>query len=470
MSALDKKNEQSSGAQVRAIAAQIIFAILYKQQTVDSLLPSAREKVTARDQALLTHLVQGTLRWYTALHQGVCGQLQTEIRVQDQIIYVLLALGLYQRAIMQQPDYVSANTIVEACKHLGKPKASGLVNAVLRKTFQALASGELVLRAGDQTHPSWLVDKIVDTVGDHAIAQDILTANDEHPPVWLRLNPHAQAETLAHLVEAEVELRQSAEIPTAFLLNNHIAVVTPLEVGGADVAVQDVSAQYLGVVLAQYTDQLPKNANILDACAAPGGKTALMAQQFPDWQITAVDKSAHRLERLRENLARQNLTVDVQQADLLDEEHDFFADHQADGGSYDLVVLDAPCSGIGVIRRHPDIKHLRVPKAIDRVATQQASILSNVWSTVRDGGYLVYITCSYLTMETDEIIQSFIAKRADVVGNAPLMQRKILPSMTMPLVGEHLDAPAMPEDQIDASTFPVAWMDGFFYAVLRKAK
>lgn len=440
------------------VAAQIIYAVLYKQQTVDSLLLSARAKVAKKDQALLTHLVQGALRWYLALKKAADVHITTQIRQSDQIIYVLIALGLYQRFIMKQPDYVSVHTVVEACKGLGKQKTAGLVNAVLRKTIKSIEEKQFEWVEGESTHPDWLVELIQEAANSDELTADILRANDQYPPVWLRINPHKQQITYDKLTAAGATLCRSDEVPSAFLSDNSFPVEKLLDIGGEDTAVQDVSAQYLGVILAQYAEQLPEKAVVVDACAAPGGKTALMAQQFPSWDITAVDKSTHRLERLHENLARQNLRVSVQQADLLDQAHEFFC-HEHD---VDLVVLDAPCSGIGVIRRHPDIKHLRAPQAIARVAKQQEIILNNVWSRVKPGGLLIYITCSYLTAETDHVIDDFCRHASDVEGAAPLMKRKIFPSTQARLVD--------PENQMenDKAGFPKALMDGFFYAVLRK--
>jgi 16S rRNA (cytosine967-C5)-methyltransferase len=465
-------DNSQKGIKVRVVAAQILHKVLNQRQSLDSVFEASRAAIHSRDQGLLTHLVQGVLRWNLALEPLYSRHLESDISPKDQILNVILAMGIYQFHIMRQPDYVVINTLVEAAKQVGKPRAAGLINAVLRKCVADKADSEALLVPGLKTHPNWLVEAIADSCANGGSEKlvSVLQANDETPATWMRVSPNYQTMVMEEFADAGIKLQQSAEINSAFLLPPHVNIVNALELGGKHVTVQDISAQVLADVLTEVSADLPANAEVLDACAAPGGKTSLMAERWPDWQITAVDQSVARLERMRENLMRQDMVVKIAQADLANADEDFYAEQM----QYDCIVLDAPCSAIGVIRRHPDIKHLRVPKTVMNAQKAQQTILKNLWPKLKPNGYLVYITCSYLRAETTDVLTDFLQQQtADVLPlKAPYFSvngEQTLGSIIYP----DQQAGLMPQAEttdIDGLDFKPEQprMDGFFYSLLKK--
>lgn len=446
-------DQPGTGVQVRVVATRTVDKVLHKGQSLDSLMEQAYAAVPAKDRGLLTHLVQGVLRWYRPLQAQIEQHLHAPLRSADQILMPLMCIGLYQSKHLHHPDYVVVDTTVNAVKALKKPKAVGLVNAVMR---QAIAA-DLTLIAGVGTHPAWLEAMITERTQSAERTGSILAANDDEPRTWVRLRSDRREAVLSECERLGAPLWYVPEVTNAYLLPDEISVQQALSLGNEAITVQDVSAQVLGLFIRAIADQLPASAQVLDACSAPGGKAALIASEWPQWSVLGVDKSAMRLDRMRENIQSWQIDIALEQADLMDASADFYAADRV----FDLIVLDAPCSAIGVIRRHPDIKHLRAPKGIARAAEQQRQILYNLWSQLAPGGFLIYATCSYLVQETDAVLADFLQAHSAQCHwiDASFLQRTAYGAIIYP------DQTILASDGTQSLALK---MDGFYYALLEK--
>jgi 16S rRNA (cytosine967-C5)-methyltransferase len=334
---------------------------------------------------------------------------------------------------------------VAATKPLKCDFLRGLINGVLRNIQRNLAkddaddADEATAELPDAikySHPSWFIKKLQSAYPDQW--QEILTANLERPPMWLRVNQqhHDVTEYLALLSQEDISVELVDEKSSAIKLVNAIDVNKLPGFADGWISVQDGAAQQAAILLNTQTDD-----TVLDCCAAPGGKTCHILELTPDLgQMTAIDIEENRLLRVKENLTRLNLTAKVITADAASQEW-------WDGELYDRILLDAPCSGTGVIRRHPDIKWLRKADDIEKLTVLQQQILNNIWSLLKPGGTLLYVTCSILPEENIQQIQQFLSEN----NNAKLVQ----------ITNEKTDIgwQILPNEQS---------MDGFYYAKLEK--
>jgi 16S rRNA (cytosine967-C5)-methyltransferase len=298
---------------------------------------------------------------------------------------------------------------VAACGILGLERARGLVNAVLRRYLRERADLERQCESDEVarfSHPAWLIDSIRQDWP--AEFESILTANNQRPPFWLRVNRHRNslAEYLERLRQAGIGAATDSAFPDAVLLDEPRSVS---EVPGFDeglVSVQDAAAQRAADLM-----QLEPGQRVLDACAAPGGKTAHMLERCQNLGgLVALDSAASRLDLIRQNLRRLGLAAELVTGDAREPGTWF------DGRRFDRVLVDAPCSATGVIRRHPDIKLLRRAEDLGPLTATQSTMLDALWPLVEPGGLLVYATCSVLRAENLEVVASF----ADRVGDAVL--------------------------------------------------
>ncbi len=427
----------------RAVAAVVIVEVLGNGKSLDAALAAALPAVPLARRPLATALSYGTLRWYPQLQVLLALLLPKPLRARDRDVYGLLLVGLYQLAHTGIPTYAAVSETVAAVTQLAKPWAATLVNGVLRAYLRdrdRLLSAVRSQPEGATAHPAWLVERIRAAWPEAAAA--VLHANNEQAPMTLRVAAHRQDRVhyLEKLRAAGVEARALAEAPQA------LELVRPVDVqelpGFRDglVSVQDGASQLAAELLAAEGGE-----RVLDACAAPGGKTChILETQAGLGELWAVERDAVRVERLKQNLRRLNLQATVVQGD---------AAHPAgwwDGRTFDRILLDAPCSGTGVIRRHPDIKLLRRPSDIAASVRQQRDLLDAVWALLRRGGRLVYATCSILPEENVGQVTEFLrthpdAKEVPIVaewGRAGPVGRQILPG----------------DDD----------MDGFYYARLEK--
>ena len=390
----------------RAAAAEVIAKVL-RGQSLSALLPEYSGKVDEKDRPLLKELCFGSLRWYPQIAIILKGLIEKPLREKDLEIQGLLASGIYQLMHMRIAEYAIINETVSAVGNLNRPWAKGLVNAVLRnfqRQQQNILDKEAENLVFQTAHPKWLLKKINDAWPSE-IASQIIKANNQRAPMTLRVNGlHTSREDyLSTLEDAGIVASATDYSAQGVLLETPRDVTELPGFSDGDISVQDEAAQ-----LAAHLLLLGSGQRVLDACCAPGGKTCHILESQPDLtSLLAIDLEPRRLVRVTENLERLGLEAELKAADASN------LDRWWDGKAFDRILLDAPCSATGVIRRHPDIKILRKPADIDKLAAIQTQILVSLWQTLKPGGILVYATCSVLPAENDQIIRGFITSQDD---------------------------------------------------------
>ncbi len=426
---------------VRAAAAQILAKILQGQGSLSSLLPTLQHQVAEQDRPLLQELCFGTCRYQPQLSAYVECLVDKPLRTKDSDIQALLLLGLYQLLHTRIPDHAALGETVEVTRYLKKPWATNLVNGVLRQ-FQRDRSklDELLLqnRAFQSNHPAWL-EGILRKNWPNQLDQ-IIAANNSHPPFTLRVNTRKVSRTdyIEQLKALDIAAKPTDFSPYGITLEQACDPRKLPFFAEGWISVQDEAAQLSADLL-----QLSPNLRVLDACSAPGGKTGHMLELEPSLQVTALDTEERRLTRVRENLTRLNVEAKVICGDGT--QSDWW-----DGELFDRILLDAPCSATGIIRRHPDIKALRTPEEVAKLAELQGQLLDNLWPMLTPGGILVYATCSIMPKENTKVVEAFLARRPDaksetLEANWGIQQtcgRQLLPS--------------------------ISGHDGFYYAVLTR--
>ena len=398
----------------------------------------------ARDRAFARHLAYGVLRWLTAL-EWLAGQLlRKPLRRKDRDVQRLILIGIYQLWKDDAAAHAAIHEGAESARKLGKPWAVSVINAVLRRFQREQADWITRLEKKDArfAHPEWLLQALkADWPQDW---QQITDANNLPGPLWLRLNRQFEtADTLEGLAEGGFTLERHAIAGEAIKLSPAAPVQSLPGFEQGRLSVQDPAAQLAAGLL-----RLEKNHRVLDACAAPGGKACHILESAPGVALTAIDQSPARLELIAENLGRLGFicgeSIKLIAADAAEPAQWW------DGVPYDRILLDAPCSASGVIRRHPEIKWLRNPGQVEDAAKIQARLLKTLWPLLEAGGILLYATCSVLKVENSTQIQQFIELHPD----AELLE-------TDARWGRKLDygRQILPGEQE---------MDGFFYASLRK--
>ncbi len=393
-------------ATTRAAAARIIAAAVDGISLRESL-PAQLANTPAEDRALLQQLCYGSLRSYHRLTPMLHKHLRKPLKSKDADIQALLVCGLYQLLEMRTPDHAALSTTVEACRKLNKQWATGLVNGVLRNCLRQREELETGLSEAQLlSHPDWLYRDILSAWPQQT--QSIVSANNRQPPMYLRCNQRqtSREDYLAELAAADIAARATELSSSSVLLEQAVDVTRLPGFEQGRVSVQDESAQLAAILLA------PKpGERILDACSAPGGKTCHLLELEPDLaELVACDIDASRLERVEENLERLQLQASVCSADVSSPPAEWTAQ------SFDRILVDAPCSGSGVIRRHPDIKLLRRDTDIAAMAEQQLEILEGLWPLLKPGGTLLYVTCSILPMENSNLVSRFVKEHEDAIA------------------------------------------------------
>ena len=424
---------------VRAAAAYVIGEVL-GGHSLNQALPPQLDKVSARDRNLLQQLCYGTLRYAPRLQALLAQLLDKPLRDKDRDIQGLLLCGLYQLDNTRVPDHAAVAATVEATRAMKKHWAKAMTNAVLRRY---LREREQLLGALDQpaaaAHPSWLFDKISSQWPGH---NGIFDANNQQPPMTLRVNAQHQsaADYQITLAAQDIAATLGALGPQAIQLEQAMDVRELPGFLQGQVSVQDEAAQLAALLL-----QAQAGDRVLDACAAPGGKACHILEEQPALaELVAMDIDALRLQRIEENLQRLGLQASLLVGDAAQ------PPAQLAPSSFDRILVDAPCSATGVIRRHPDVKLLRREGDIAQLAAQQQGILSGLWPLLKVGGALLYVTCSILDEENCQVVENFLAKQSDAElvavdaswGETMRCGRQLLPTAGGP--------------------------DGLFYAMLRK--
>jgi len=401
-------------AGVRAIAATVLASLLLQKGSLATQLPRKPPSPgEAPSMALLKELCYGTCRWYFQLNNTLGTLLDKPLKSKDCDIHCLLILGMYQLSHMRIPEYVSINETVNACVVLKKPWAKGLINAVLRK-FQRLVSADEIPYPDDAarfSYPDWLVNLLKTEWPDSW--EEILRAGNAHPPMSLRVNLQqcSREDYLELLAEQGIAARAGTLSAAGVYLEKPCPVDLLPGFREGSASVQDEASQLLPSLLTPASGH-----RILDACAAPGGKTCHLLEAEPNIaQIIALDIEARRLDRLQENLERLKLSsarVKVIAADAT------LTDDWWDGEYFDRILLDAPCSATGIIRRQPDIKLLRKSADIARLCELQGRLLDRLWRCLKPGGFMVYSTCSILPAENSRQIAAFLNRTSDAESKA----------------------------------------------------
>ncbi|USD41188.1 16S rRNA (cytosine(967)-C(5))-methyltransferase RsmB [Vibrio sp. SCSIO 43135] len=422
---------------VRAAAANVLFQVVDKGQSLSHALPAAQKTIRPRDHALLQEICYGALRYLPRLESIANELMENPLKGKKRVFHHLILVGIYQLSFMRIPSHAAVAETVEGTKTLRGPSLRGLINAVLRnylRNQEELDEIAVSHNAGKYGHPSWILKMLQEAYPEQW--ESLIEANNSKAPMWLRVNRqhHTRDEYIELLKDADIEHSVHSQAEDAIKLASpcDVTLLPGFEKGW--ISVQDAAAQLSVDYLQPQEGEL-----ILDCCAAPGGKTAHILEHTNDTEVVAIDSDPTRLNRVHDNLERLRLKADVICGDAR------YPQEWWQGDQFDRILLDAPCSATGVIRRHPDIKWLRRADDIDALAQLQSEILDAMWQQLKPGGTLVYATCSITPQENSLQVKAFLERtqNATLIGSdADNPGRQILP-------GE--------ED-----------MDGFYYAVLTK--
>jgi len=436
----------SASLDARAVAAQVTMRVLREHVSLDAALEAALAEAPRTLVSAARSLSFGAVRGFYR-HEAILRRVLSQPgKSLEPLVRAVLSVALFELEDARTPDYAVVDAAVSTAK--AAKASAGLINALLRRFLRerdSLQADVARSPAARYAAPDWLAERVRRDWPDHW--KDILAACDAQAPMWLRVN--ARHGTAADYVEtlrrAGIDAVAEPRVPQAVLLS------TPRDVGEvpgfADgvVSVQDLGAQCVAFPL-----QLEPGQRVLDACAAPGGKTALMAEREPGLaRLVAVDVDGRRLARVRENLDRGRLEAELVHGDAAT------PDGWWDGMPFDRILLDAPCSALGVIRRHPDIRLRRSPQELARSPALQARLLDAAFGMLARGGRLVYATCTFTRSENGQLIQAFLERTAAAAA-VPVEDWPGWPGL-----GE--------SDRFGRQIMPgEASADGFYYAALTK--
>ncbi len=415
----------------RTSAAKILQSVIYKGE---SLSPALQDI----DDPLVRDLCYGSLRWHEPLSALLNELLTKQLKRKDKDVECLIRVGLYQIIYQKTPDHAAVGETVSALKGLKKPWAKKLVNAVLRNYLRGHEKLQKIIQSqypAKFAFPQWLLDEIKQAWSDNW--QDILNASNQRAPMTLRVNLTYQSrdEYLEKLRAVDIEATKLEGVETAICLAKPCNVFDLPDFEQGAVSVQDGAAQLASILL-----DCKDGMSVLDACAAPGGKTGHILESAKNLDVIAVDNSEARLMRVTQNLQRLKLDAKVVVSDVLETEN------YAKDKLFDRILLDAPCSATGVIRRHPDIKVLRRQSDITELQQLQSKMLDTLWEKLKPNGTLLYATCSILPQENEQQVSAFVERHDDVevlaIDGAQGLGRQVFP-------GEKL-------------------MDGFYFSKLKK--
>jgi len=427
----------------RALAAQALAEVALRGASQrDATERYAPRLADPRDRALFTALVSDGARWWLRFDAALDRLLDKPLRQKEPAVHALLVLGLVQLEILELPDYAAVAATVQAARALERPRLAGLVNAILRRWQRERVELLAALDAKPQTrhaHPAWLAKAIASDWPAQADA--VMAADNVEPPLMLRANRRrtTRENLLERLREAGYTVDAHAWLADAIVLPHSTDVTRMPGFAEGHFAVQDGAAQ-IATDLAEARDGL----RVLDACAAPGGKACHLLERA-DVALTALESDAGRARRISQNLERLGLSAELVIGDAGQ------PDAWWDGRPFDRILIDAPCSATGVLRRRPDVRLHRRDSDIAALAAQQRRILEALWPLLAPGGRLLYVTCSLLKAENEAVVGEFLASRPEA-RVAPIA----LPAGQATAVGWQI----LPGD---------GDLDGMYYAVLERA-
>ena len=413
----------------RVIAHHAICSIVINKQSLSNdIFP-----VDSDDLSYAKSLTFGSIRFYHHLNDVITPRLKRPLEKKNLDIHCLLILGAYQIIHSDTPIHAAINETVGIAEVIGKPWAKGFINAILREINR---NREIIENTKHYSHPSWLTKKLKQDYPKNF--QEILIENNKKAPMTIRVHPSIQRDDYQkQLQEINILSQASAIAPQALILNDAVGVTKLPGFENGSCYVQDISAQLAAQLISPKKGEL-----ILDACSAPVGKTTHLSELCSEASIIALDRDKQRLLKVQDNLNRfKNHNVTIQQGDARYKEW-------WDGKLFDKILLDAPCSGTGVIRRHPDIKLLKKPKDISQITKTQSLILGNLWQLLKPGGYLLYATCSVLKDENVRQICQFLDRFKDAKNE----------KITLPWGDGDIGRQQLTQKEYD----------GFYYAKLKK--
>ena len=392
---------------LRLVAAGVLSRVVKDGQSLTAALDAALASIeSSQDRAFIQALCYGVIRQYYRLDFILGQQLPKPLRNKDSDIKMLLLMGLYQLKYMRVKPHAAVSETVSAAKK--KSWAKSLINGVLRgyiREQDALEAKADKNESALYSHPEWLMNKIEADWSEQA--KDILLENNKQPPMTLRVNlaQTNQKDYLELLAQHSIKATPVSFCASAIVLDEPMAVDKLPKFSAGFVSVQDTAAQLAAELLDAQEGQ-----TVLDLCSAPGGKAAAILEREPRIKsLLAVDIDEHRLVRVNENLQRLKLQADVVVGDASQ------VGEWGKGKIFDRILVDAPCSALGVIRRHPDIKVLRRETDIDALEDIQQQILKTAWGLVAPEGILVYATCSVLKQENEEQVEKFLSNHPDAM-------------------------------------------------------
>jgi 16S rRNA (cytosine967-C5)-methyltransferase len=427
---------------LRADAAKVLHQILEEGQSARECLPLAQLPHKEQDKAWLQEMVYGVLRNLPILQFWLRQLLDKPLKNRFKIVEQLIMLGFYQLAFSRVSQHAAVSETVAACQPLNTLAMKGLVNAILR-TFirEEMSLQEAPNKQIASGLPKWLYKKLE---AEYQNDFSGLVANMQvKAPIWLRVNSQktTHSDFLSELEKANIEFSQSPEHPEAIILSKGYDITSLPGFDSGWFAVQDGAAQ-----LAAHYLKPQQGESILDCCAAPGGKTCHLIEFQPNMAKTvALEIDEKRATKIQENLVRLGHNADIVIGDASTPEKWW------DGELFDRILLDAPCSATGIIRRHPDIKWLRKAKDIEILVNLQKQILDAIWPLVKPGGTMLYATCSILPEENHLQIADFLSRTSNALLDNTF----------------HNDS----EDKLGKQILPGdQQMDGFYYARLLKSE
>jgi 16S rRNA (cytosine967-C5)-methyltransferase len=438
----------NAAAGARARAAYVVARIVRESVTLDTALHDALATAPAEFGPAVRSLSYGAVRGYYR-HEAILGRILSQpVRSLDPLVRAILSVALFELEDALTPNYAVVDAAVKTAKATDAARASGLVNAVLRRYLRERTAIDVLIASNPATRhaaPIWLADLLR---ADWPVRwTQLLAAGDAQAPMWLRVNSRltTSAAYLDLLASAGIAARAEPRVPFALQLEAACDVNELPGFAAGMVSVQDLGAQCVAFPL-----DLKPGLRVLDACAAPGGKTTLIAERAdPPLELTAVDIDPTRLDRVRGNLRRAGLSATVAVADAGN------PGSWWDGRAFDRILLDAPCSALGVIRRHPDIRLRKSPAEIDKLPIVQGRLLRAAWRLLAPGGRIVYATCTVTHRENRDVLAGFLADTPDAVV-VPAEDWTGWPGLGQP-------------DAYGRQILPgEAGADGFYYAALNK--
>jgi 16S rRNA (cytosine967-C5)-methyltransferase len=438
----------SAAPTARSLSAYAVARILREGVTLDTALAGALGSANAALAPSVRSLCYGALRGYYR-HEAILARLLSQpVSSLDYLVRALLSVALFELEDARTPAYAVVDAAVESARATDAARAGGLINAVLRRYLRERTAIDAQIAGNPVTRhaaPIWLADRLR---ADWPVRwTQLLAAGDTQAPMWLRVNCRrgSTEDYLQRLQAAGIGARAEARVPFALVLDEPCDVQKLPGFAEGEVSVQDLAAQCVAFPLA-----LPGAQRVLDACAAPGGKTALIAERRGDLaRLVAVELDPKRLERVRDNLRRGALSAELIAGDATN------PDAWADGARFDRILVDAPCSALGVIRRHPDIRLRKAPSEIDRLPQLQMRLLCALWPLLEPGGRLVYVTCTLTRSENRDLLAAFVRSTADAAV-VPAESWEGWPGFGQP-------------DEFGRQILPgEAGADGFYYAALER--